>query len=76
MDTTLFLISAERSFGRSLRFGGGQFGAKFWAKCGTKFSANFSGLFWWDIQSFKKNFSPEVPRLCAAKLAKIQGKTS
>ena len=59
---------------------GGQFGAKFFAKFGPKFLLKFSGLFCWDSQSnkknFSKNFSPEIPRLCAANLAKTQGKTS
>ena len=43
--------SAERSVGRSFRFGGGQFGAKFSAKFAAKFSTKFSGLSCWDIQS-------------------------
>ena len=70
-------FSAERSFGRSFRFGGGQFGAKFFAKFAAKFSTKFSALFCWDIQSkkiFSKNFSPEFPWPCTAKLEKFQGK--
>ena len=38
---------------RSFRFGGGQFGAKFFTKFATKFFTKFSGLFCWDIQSKK-----------------------
>ena len=52
---------------------------QFLAKLGAKFLAKFSGLFCWDIRrkrNFSKNLSPKVPRLCAAKLAKIEGKTS
>ena len=70
-------VSAERSFGRSFRFGGWQFGAKFFAKFAAKFSTKFSALFCWDIQSkknFSKNFSPKFPWPCTAKLEKFQGK--
>ena len=45
-------------------FGGGQFGAKFFAKFAAKFFTKFSALFCWDIQSkknFSKNFSPKFP---------------
>ena len=58
---------------------GGQFGTKFLAKFGAKFLAKFLGFFCWDIRSkkrYSKNFSPKVPRLCAAQPAKIEGKIS
>ena len=48
-------------------FGGEKSGAKF----GPKFLAKFSGLFCCDIQgnkNFSKNFSPEFPWPCTAKL--------
>ena len=43
-----------------MRFGGGQFGAKFLAKLGAKFFANFSGLFFADTSRAKA--STQKPR--------------
>ena len=72
------LISAERSFGRSFRFGGGQFGAKFFAKFAAKFSQNFRACFagTFRAKTLQQNFSPKFARLCTANLEKFHGKTS
>ena len=72
-------VSAERSFGRSFRFGGGKFGAKFFVKFAAKFCTKFSGLFCWDIQSKKtsaKTSALNSHDSASAKLEKFQGKTS
>ena len=55
--------SAEQSFGRILRFGGGQFGAKLLAKFGAK----FSGLFCWDIWSKKTSAKTSAQKSAFAK---------
>ena len=56
---------------RSLRFGGGQFGAKFLAKFGATFLAKVSNLFCWDIRSNKKlqqKLQPKSPTPLRSKI--------
>ena len=47
----------------------GSLGRSFWRNLGRSFAGIFRAK-----KDVSKNFSPEFPRLCTAKLAKIQGK--
>ena len=67
----------KRSFGRSFRFGGGRFRAKFLLRFSVKFFTKFSGLFCWDIQSknkLQRKLQPRIHMTLHSKTGEISGK--